>query len=184
MLKYYFILLPIIFVTIGFTQAHDGIYIRFSLGPGFMYESSSINESGFILPAKNHALGYGFKEKYAFYISDFGGLVHKKVGEYNYINLDALGLGFTYYLSSNLSLSFSAAHGEVAFAEKWYEATGNDKDEGFAIDMSVDKEWPLSRHFSFNLGMVGSYFKTNDIDYEFISFSLNCTLAYYLNSIQ
>ena len=177
----YLVLLISIFILTNFAQAHDGIFIRFSLGPGLMYENSSINELGFILPAKNHALGYGFKEKYALYISDFGGLVHKKVGEYNYINLDAVGLGFTSYISSNISLSFSVAQGEVAFAKKWTEATGKDKEKGIALGLSADKEWIVSKHFSFCLSTVSSFFKTKK--YEFSTFSINCSLLFYLTTL-
>ena len=130
----------VLFASI-YVEAHDGFFIRFSVGPDYYWEQATLNESGFATPAKNHALGWGFHEKYALQISDFGGLIKNSVGKYNYINLDALGLGFTYYLPYQTSVTFSIGQGNVTFAKDWWEITNDGKESGYALNLSLDNHF-------------------------------------------
>lgn len=110
--------LMIFFSSISHTQARDGFFVRFSIEPGFYWEQSSFNESGFTTPAKNHAIGWGFQQKFALQSSDFGGLIKNTVGGYHYINLDALGLGLTYNMLYNTSITLSRGQGKSYFCPK------------------------------------------------------------------
>ncbi len=109
----------VILIFTGYSEAHEGIFLRFSVGSGFYVEQSSLNQSGIPTPAKNHALGWGFNEKFSIQISDFGGLPKNKAGEYDYINLDALGLGLTYYMPHITSVTLSSGQGKVTLARNW-----------------------------------------------------------------
>ncbi|MBN2012180.1 hypothetical protein JW960_22820 [candidate division KSB1 bacterium] len=178
------LLILFVFFTAIDANAHNGFFVRFSIGPGFYTERSSLNESGFATPAKNHALGWGFHEKYAFQISDFGGLIKNQVGEFNYINLDALGLGFTYRMPLNTSVTLSGAQGNVTFARDWWEITDDGKETGYAINLSLDKEWLLAKRWGAGIGSHGFLFKTTDVDYEFIQFGINGTITFYFTPVR
>ena len=176
--------LCIIALTTTIVSAHEGLYLKFSLGPGFMKEFSSINGSGFTIAAKNHAIGWGFNEKIGLFIGEFGGLNKKKVGEYNYINLDAYGPGFTYSSPSNINLSVSAGYGQVAFARKWSEATGDVKGKGFGLNMSLEKEWMVSKRVGIGTGAQAFYIKTKNDNYEFMSVSIKCMVNFYFTPVR
>lgn len=168
----------------GFIKAHDGIFVRFSIGLGYYTEQSILNESGFTTPAKNHALGWAFHEKAAIQISDFGGLIKNRVGEYDYINLDALGLGLVYYTPFNTSVTISAAQGKVTFARNWWEITDDGEQTGYAINLSLDKEWFIARKWGAGIGAHGFFFKTRGIEYEFIQFGLTGSITYYFKPVR
>ncbi len=88
-------------IIVAKVNAQEGPFLRFSLGPGVLTEYTSINESGFTYAAKNHAIGWGFKDKYAVYYSEFGAFTKKDIGEeYQFINLDAYGLGLFVFLDN------------------------------------------------------------------------------------
>ena len=174
----------VFFISAIHVEAHDGLFIRFSIGPGYYTEQSSLNESGFATPAKNHAIGWGFHQKFALQISDFGGLIKNAVGEYNYINLDALGLGLTYYMPFNTSVTLSGAQGKVTFARNWWENTNDGKETGYAINISLDKEWLIAKRWGVGIGSHGFLFKTNKIEYEFIQFGINGTITHYFTPVR
>ena len=179
-----FVLLGTVLFASIYVEAHDGFFIRFSVGPDYYWEQSTLNESGFTTPAKNHALGWGFHEKYALQISDFGGLIKNSVGKYNYINLDALGLGFTYYMPYRTSVTFSIGQGNITFAEDWWEITGDSKESGYALNLSLDKEWMLSKRWGVGAGTHGFLFKTSHIDYEFIQFGISGFIIYHFKRVR
>ena len=85
-------------ISITYVEAHEGLFVKMSVGPGLMLENSRINGSGFTIVTKNHAIGWGLNEKYALFIGEFGGLINKKVGEYNFINFSINVMG-TFYLT-------------------------------------------------------------------------------------
>jgi hypothetical protein len=58
-------LICFVLFSITYVEAQKGPFLRFSLGPGFMIEYSTINDPGFTIATKNHAIGWGFKDKYA-----------------------------------------------------------------------------------------------------------------------
>lgn len=177
------LLLTILIFAIS-AEAHNGFFIRFSVGPGFYTEQSSLKESGFTTPAKNHAFGWGFREKFALQISDFGGLIKNTVGKYDYINLDALGLGFTYYMPSNTSVTLSGAQGKVTFARNWWEITDDGEQSGVAVNLSLDKEWFIGRRWGAGIGAHGFLFKTSKIKYEFIQFGINGIITFYFTPVR
>ena len=173
-----------VFVLFGTSSAfaQDGLFLRFSLGPGFFHEGESIQGSGFSLPTKNHALGYAINSDLAFYISDFGALMKQEVGEYDYINLDALGLGVRYRLMDSWHGSFSIAHGTVSLAKDWTEATGKNDGSGIALNASLDKRWQIGKRWIAGLGPQALLFKTPD--YQFVDASLNFFIEFYLSPIE
>ncbi|MBN2412417.1 hypothetical protein JXQ31_12070 [candidate division KSB1 bacterium] len=174
----------IIFISAIYAEAHNGFFIRFSVGPGVYTEQSALNESGFTTPAKNHAIGWGFHQKYTLQISDFGGLIKNKVGEYDYINLDALGLGLKYYMPFNTSVTLSAGQGKVTFARNWWEITDDGEETGYAVNISLDKEWLIAKRWGFGIGTHGFLFKTSDIDYQFVQFGINGAITYYFTPVR
>jgi hypothetical protein len=172
----------IIFIAAINADAHDGFFIRFSVGPGYYVEKASLNESGFTTLAKNHAIGWGFHQKFALQISDFGGLIKNAVGEYDYINLDALGLGFTYHMPLNTSVTLSGAKGKVAFARNWWKITDDGEETGYAINISLDKEWLIAKRWGVGIGTHGFLFKTTN--YEFIQFGINGAVTFYFTPVR
>ena len=171
-------------ISVTCAGAHDGFFIRFSIGPGFYTEKSVLNESGFTTPAKNHAIGWGFLKKFAVQISDFGGLIKNEVGEYDYINLDALGLGLTYYMPYNTSVTLSYGQGKVTFARHWWEITDDGEESGYAVNLSLDKEWIIAKRWGAGVGMHGFLFKTGDIDYKFLQFGINGIVTFYFSPVR
>lgn len=100
------LLICLIIFSTTYANAQKGLFVKFSLGPGYTTEYSTINGSGISIATKNHAIGWGITDKFAIQIGEFGGLNKLKVGEYNYINLDAFGLGFSYRTPIDIKISF------------------------------------------------------------------------------
>ena len=91
------ILLFFLILFISFqVNAQKGLFVKFSVGSGFTTEYSIINKTGFSIVTKNHSIGWGITDNFAVQIGEFGGLNKLKAGTYDYINLDAFGLGFCY----------------------------------------------------------------------------------------
>lgn len=174
----------IIFISTACLHAHDGLFVKFSLGPGYTLENSSINESGFTIATKNHSIGWGFNKKYALYLGEFGGLIKLKVGDYNFINLDAFGLGFTFNTPFNIHVSLSGAYGKVSFARKWYEPEGDDGGNGYALNINAEKEWLLAKRWGFRIGPQAFFLKTTKTDYRFMNISLNCSIVFYFTPVR
>ncbi len=169
-----------IFISTGYAEARDGLFIRFSVGTGLYKEGSVLHKTGFTTPAKNHAIGWGFGKKYAIEFSDFGGLIQNKVGDYDYINVDALGLGFNYFLPYNTYLTLSGAYGKVTLAHNWKEVVNDGRQDGYAINLSLNKEWFISKRWGLGIGTQAFYFKTNGIEYKFIHFGINGAVVFHL----
>lgn len=159
-------------------NAQEGPFLRISLGPGILTEYTSINESGFTYVAKNHAIGWGFNDKYAVYFSEFGAFTKKDIGEeYQFINLDAYGLGLAYNLENNISFHASGGYGTVHFSDSW-KKQGNFMEDGYAIALGVNKKWGLTKRIDLGVGPLISYFKTEN--YTFTNFSVNFWLDIFL----
>lgn len=173
------ILMCMIIVSTSYVEAQNGLFLRFSVGPGFMQEYSTIKGTGYTLVTKNHAVGWGFNDKYALYISEFGGWIKKQYVDYNYINLDAYGLGFTYHTPFNMYASLSGAYGTVSFARKWSEQ-GDSKGEGYAVKLGLDKKWMLSKRWKIGLGPQVFYLKAKNDNYAFMNYSLNFLIEFHL----
>ena len=172
-------LLGIVFFSTTNVKAQNGPFLRFSLGPGFLTEFSTINGSGFTYSAKNHAIGWGFNDKYAVYFSDFGAFSRKDIGvNYQFINLDAYGLGLAYNTENNISFHASGAYGTVHFSDSW-KGQGDFIQDGYAIAFGIDKKWALSKRFELGIGPLMSFFKTTN--YTFTNFSFNFWLDFYLS---
>jgi len=169
-----------IIISTNCVEAQNGPFIRLSVGPGFMKEYSTIKGTGLTIVTKNHAVGWGFNDKFAVYVSEFGGLIKKQYGEYNYVNLDAYGLGFTYHAPLNIYASLSGAYGRVSLAHKWSEPEGDLKGEGYGIKFGLDKKWMLSKRWNFGLGPQAFLLKTKNDSYKFMNFSLNFFIEFHL----
>lgn len=173
-----------IFFSATYVNAQKGLFLKFSLGPGYTTEYSNINGSGFTIATKNHAIGWGITDKFAVQIGEFGGLIKQKVGEYNYINLDAFGLGFTYRTPIDIKISFLGAYSMVSFADKWSQSFGDDGGNGFGINMSIDKEWFIAKRWGIRLGPQVFWLKTKETDYKFFNISLNGSVVFYLTPVR
>ncbi len=171
-------LLPLSIVSMP-AHAREGLFVRFGLGSGLVVGASGITGEGLGLPIKNHAIGYGIADKFAVQIAEFGGLVHKKVGEFDYQNLDGFGLGAV-FSTRGLLFSVAAGYGQVAFAREWLEATGTNKDEGFGFNASVMKEWPVSGRFALGAGSQAFVFHTTGEKYTLFNVGLLGSLTFYL----
>lgn len=164
--------------------AQKGLFIKFSLGSGFTTEYSNINGSGFSVATKNHAIGWGITDKFALQIGEFGGLNKQKFGDYNYINLDAFGLGFSYRTPIGVKISVLGAYSKVSFAKKWSEAFGDNGGNGYGINMSIDKEWLLSKRWGVRVGPQLFWLRTIETDYKFFNVSINGSVVFYFTPIR
>lgn len=59
--------------------SQKGLSIKVSLGSGYTMESSKLNDSGFAIVSKNHAIAWGISEHFALQIGEFGGLTKQKI---------------------------------------------------------------------------------------------------------
>lgn len=170
-----------LFIITTYAQTNNGPFLKFSLGPGIIYESSSIQSAGLVLAGKNHAIGWAFNNKYAIYISEFGGLIRKTVDSYNYINTDAYGIGFSYKTSSNLLLSFAVAYSTVHLDRKWYLAnTENSRGNGYGFNLGLGKDFKLSKRFYIGPDIQVFFIKTENSDFQFFGTNINCALKFFL----
>ncbi len=174
----------LIFFSTTSVNAQKGLFVKFSLGSGYTKEYSNINGSGFSIATKNHAIGWGFTDKFAIQIGEFGGLNKLKVGEYNYINLDAFGLGFCYQTPIDIKISVLGAYSKVSFAKKWSEALGDDGGNGYGINMSIDKEWFPAKRLGIRVGPQLFWLKTRETDYTFFNVSINASIVFYLTPVR
>jgi len=163
--------------------AQEGLYVRFSVGTGYYAEHSVLDDSGFTTPAKNHALGWGLNERFGLQISDFGALIKQKVGDYDYMNLDALGLGLSYYIRPDTYLCLSGGYGKVTLAHDWTQIMNDGRQEGLALSLTLNREWLLSKRWSIGLGAQGFYFKTRNIQYEFTHLGLTGAISHYFTPV-
>lgn len=146
-------------------------------------EHSVLDASGLTTPAKNHALGWGITKKLGLRISDFGGLIKQKVGDWDFMNLDALGLGLSYYLRPDTYLCLSGGYGKVTLAHDWTEITNDGRQEQFALSLTLIREWLLSRRWSLGIGAQGFYFKTRNIEHAFTHLGLTGAISHYFKPV-
>jgi len=178
------LLFCIVFFSATNIEAQKGFFIKFSLGPGYTTEYSGINGSGVSLVTKNHAIGWGLTDKFALQVGEFGGLIKQEVEDYNYINLDAFGLGFCYRAPLDIKISVLGAYSKVSFAEKWSQALGDAGGNGYGINMSLEKEWFIAKRWGIGLGPQLFWLKTNDTDYKFLNISINGSVVFYLTPVR
>lgn len=165
-------------------SAQKGFFAKISVGPGFTTEFSGLNKSGFSMVTKNHALGYGITDKFAIQIGEFGGLNKMKVGDYNYINLDVFGVGFSYLTPIDLKVSVMGGYSKVSFAKEWSESFGEKGGNGYGVNMSIDKEWFLAKRWAVRAGPQLFWLKTTDTGYNFFNVSINGSLSFYLTPVK
>lgn len=183
-LCYKLLFLFCIIISTANVKAQKGLFIKFSLGPGYTTEYSGINGSGFTIATKNHSIGWGISDNFALQIGEFGGLIKQKVEDYNYINLDAYGFGFCYRTDIGIKLSVIGAYSKVSFAEKWSQPLGDDGGNGYGINMSIDKEWFIAKRWGIRLGPQLFWLKTSETDYKFFNASFNGSVVFYLIPVQ
>lgn len=179
------ILLFFLILFISFqVNAQKGLFVKFSVGSGFTTEYSIINKTGFSIVTKNHSIGWGITDNFAVQIGEFGGLNKLKAGTYDYINLDAFGLGFCYKTPVDLKISILGAYSKVSLAHKWSEAEGDDGGNGFGFNMSVDKEWFVAKRLGIRVGPHLYWLKTSNSNYKFFNMSINGSLVFYLTPVR
>jgi hypothetical protein len=172
------------FISVSNVNAQKGLFAKFSIGPGYTTEYSNINSNGFSVVTKNHAIGWGITDKFAIQIGEFGGLNKQKFGDYNYINLDAFGLGFSYRTPVDIKITVLGAYSMVSFAKKWSQSFGDDGGNGFGLNMSIDKEWFVAKRWGIRLGPQFYWLKTINTDYKFFNVSINGSLIFYLTPVR
>ena len=92
-LKLIALLIGIFLQTVN-VEAQNGPYLRFSLGPGSLNEYQTLDDNGLTHGTKNHAIGWGFQDKYTLFFNEFGASSHVSVSDqYQYINTDVYGIG-------------------------------------------------------------------------------------------
>jgi len=176
-----FLLTCILFAIPTHADTNNGLFLKFCLGPGITYESSSVHDAGLVLAGKNHAIGWAFKDKYAIYYNEFGGLIRKTVDGYNYINTDAYGLGFSYKTSFHLLMSFSVAYSTVHFDHKWYLAnTEKTRGAGYGCNLGLGKDFKLSKRFFLGPDIHLVFIETRNSNFRFLGVNINCALKFYL----
>lgn len=173
-----------LFLSVPHANAQKGLFAKFSIGSGFTTEYSNINSSGFSIITKNHAIGWGITDKLAIQVGEFGGLNKIKVEDYNYINLDAFGLGFVYRTPVDIKISVLGAYSMVSFAKEWSQSFGDDGGNGFGINMSIDKEWFVGKRWGIGLGPQFYWLNTIDTNYKFFNVSINGSLVFYLMPVR
>lgn len=161
-------------------MAREGLFVRFSLGPGIIVGMNAIKGEGLAGPAKDHAIGYGVSDGFAVQVADFGGVLHKQVGEFKMQNLDGLGLGAVMALERDLMVSLGAGYGQVAFARNWRDPIGVNIEGGLAVTASVRKEWPVGKRWAVGAGPQVFLFRTFGKDYELFGASLMGSVTFYL----
>ena len=180
------LILPVCFMFFSLSQVNGqkGLFVKFSVGPGFTREYSGINSDGLSIVTKNHAIGWGITDNFAVQIGEFGGLNKLKAGDYNYINLDSYGLGFCYLTPIDFKISVLGAYSKVSFAKKWSETSGEGGGHGYGINMSIDKEWFIAKRWGIRLGPQIFWLKTSETDYKFFNASLNGSLVFYITPVR
>jgi len=178
------LVLSLLLIAPTSAAAQRGLFLRFAVGPGVSVGAASIKGTALALVAKDHALGYGVTDRFAVQVADFGALIRKRVGEYDYINLDGLGLGCAVLLPHSTLVSLSAGYGRVTFAHHWWTATGSAKDDGVAVVASVRREWPIARRWALGIGAPVSFFRTSGDDYTFFDLSLVGSVSFHLTPRQ
>lgn len=173
-----------IFFSTTYVNAQKGFFVKFSLGPGYTTEYSNINGSAFSIATKNHAIGWGITDNFAVQIGEFGGLNKEKVGDYDYINLDVFGLGFSYRTPIDLKISIIGGYSIVSFAKEWSESFGDNGGNGYGINMSIDKEWFIAKRWGLRVGPQLFWLKTIDTDYKFFNVSVNGSVVFYLKPVR
>jgi len=181
MLYKVFCLPCLLFIVTTYAETPNGLFLKFSLGPGVIYESASIDDAGLVLAGKNHAVGWAFKDKYTIYYSEFGGLIRKTIDGYDYINIDAYGLGFSYKTLSNLLFSFAGAYSTVHLDHKWYLANQeNSRGTGYGCNLGLEKDFKLSKRFYLGPDIQVFFIKTGNSDFRFFGATVNCALKFFL----
>lgn len=170
--------------TVTEVSAQKGLHFKFSIGPGYTSEYSELNESGLSIVTKNHAIGWGITNNFAVLAGEFGGLTKLRVNDYEYINLDAFGLGFSYRMPNNINISALGAYSKVSLAKEWSQSFGDDGGRGYGINMSIDKEWFIAKKWGVRVGPQVFWLKTTDTNYQFFNLSMNGSVVYYLSPIK
>lgn len=181
--KYILIISVLLFSTTN-SNAQKGLFVKFSLGPGYTTEFSNINTSGLAIASKNHTIGWGFTDKFALQIGEFGSLNKIKSNNYQYVNLDAFGFGFVYRTPIDLKVSVLGAYSKASFPDKWWEAKGADGGNGFGFNISIDKEWFIAKRWGIGIGPQVFWLKTTETDYQFFNVSLNGSIVFYLTHVK
>lgn len=71
-------------------KAQKGLFVKFSVGPGYTTEYSNLNKSLYSIVTINHTVGWGITDDFAVQAGKFGGLNKLQLGEYNYLNLGCI----------------------------------------------------------------------------------------------
>ena len=168
-------------ISMSSLEAKETFYIKASLGTGISSEYEKLKTSSTALVMKNHSIAWYISDNLALKVGEFGGLLKQKTGKYNYINLDAFGVGFSYTTTQKIKISFLGAYSKVSLAKKWSEALGDDAGEGYGLNMNIDKEWSIGKQWAVQLGPQFFVMKVNHKDYLFSNVSLQGSLIYYFS---
>ena len=159
-------------------KAQKGPYLRFSLGPGLLTEYKNLNGNGLTHGTKNHAIGWGFNDKYTIFFSEFGAATSFDISEdYQYINTDVYGLGFGYRIPHNINFYVSGGYATLHFSDSW-KTQGDHIENGYGLALAVDKKWLLGNRFAIGVGPHFSFYKYDN--YTFTNVSANIWLTAYL----
>ncbi len=177
------LVIGIILCSTTISKAQEGLFVKISVGPGYTTEFSNINASGIAIVTKNHSIGWGFSEKFALQIGEFGSLNKIKYKNYQYVNLDAFGLGFVYRTPFELKISVLGAYSKVSFPNTWWETKGDNGGNGIGFNISIDKEWFISKRFGVGIEPQVFWLNTTKTNYKFFNASLNGNIVFYFTPV-
>lgn len=171
-------LIFLIVISIISVNAQKGPYLRFSLGPGVLNEYKALNNNGLTHVTKNHAIGWGFNDKYTIFFSEFGSASSFDVSEkYQYINTDVYGIGVGYRLPFNINFCLSGGYATLHFSDSW-KTQGDHIENGYGLAFALDKKWLIGKHFTIGAGPHFSFY--NYENYTLTNVSINILLTAYL----
>ena len=165
---------------IGFHE-HDGFYMRFLLGPGYMHSSASYGGSTSTISGAGLSLGMAFGGIVAPNVAIYGELLATSLtdptvddgtssGTANGLTVTVAGFGpgVTYYLDNNAYLSGTLLFNRLSFSDTETNDNLGSTDLGVGAQFTFGKEWWVT--WDWALGIAGqvsiSSIKERDIDYR------------------
>jgi hypothetical protein len=147
-------------------QAHEGFFVRFTLGVGYLsasesYHGATLSYSGFGVTAGG-ALGGAVAPNLILFGEILGTSVINadqnyggSLGSSGYdVEMYGFGPGIAYYLEpANLYFSGTLAFTKISFSDTYSQYPAGDTNLGLGVSLMVGKEWWIGRRLG--LGLAG-----------------------------
>jgi hypothetical protein len=163
---------------------HDGFYMRFLLGPGYMHNSASYLGSSLSISGIGVSLGMAFGGVVSKNLVIYGELAGTSVSDPTYsddtgsatesgltVTVAGFGPGVAYYLDNNAYISGTFLFNRVSYSDSNSNNTLGESDIGFGAQFTFGKEWWVSTDWG--LGVAGQFgissIKEKDVDLRWTS---------------